>query len=76
MFQYIDQARIYRGRTRCTPPGLFVLICKTNNLRPRFSLMIYTIAPPGSIFSGSAPVDAALSFGKKKDISDINLTFV
>ena len=32
---------------------LLALICKTKKIN--FSLIIYTVAPPGSIFSGSAP---------------------
>ena len=28
---------------------------RQKNAPPRFSLIIYTVAPPGSIFSGSAP---------------------
>ena len=36
------------------------------DLRPRFSLISYTVAPPGSIFSGSAPVSCITRIITKK----------
>ena len=43
------------GRTRRTPPVRPYMQDTNINLRPRFSPIIYTVAPPGSIFSGSTP---------------------
>ena len=69
------QARIYHTNHPAHAP-LFAVICKTKkiNVRPRFSLMIYTVAPPGSIISGSAPdySPTSISYNTFNEENDYN----
>ena len=67
---YNSQARIYHINHPAHAP-LFALISKTKkNCASRFSLIIYTVAPRGSIFSGSAP-DQSNFMLKHHDLKDL-----
>ena len=69
-----SQARIYHINHPAHTP-LFALICKTKkiNLRPPVQ-PDNTVAPPGSIFSGSAPGSRVFLLRKKS--KDINKSYL